>query len=50
MTLAEMFENIKHCRYIRHYHPHGSQSDEEEDLNNSPKIENRKLFFDTFKK
>lgn len=32
MTLAKMFEQIKHCRYIRHYRPNGShQEDEDED-------------------
>ena len=28
MSLAEMFEQIRHCRYIRHYKPDGSASEE----------------------
>ena len=27
-TLAELFEQIKHCRYIRRYHPDGTALDE----------------------
>ncbi len=28
LTLAEMFEQIRHCRYIRHYHPDGTEVEE----------------------
>ena len=28
-SLAEMFEQIRHCRYIRHYHPDGTALEEE---------------------
>ena len=27
-TLAELFEQIKHCRYIRRYHPDGTALEE----------------------
>lgn len=27
-SLAEMFEQIKHCRYIRHYRPDGTEIEE----------------------
>lgn len=27
-TLAELFEQIKHCRYIRHYHPDGTEKED----------------------
>ena len=27
-SLAEMFEQIRHCRYIRHYHPDGTALEE----------------------
>ena len=45
-----MFEQIKHCRYIRHYHPHGSESEEEETSSDThlPKIANTKLTFVAF--
>ncbi len=33
LTLAEMFEQIKQCRYIRYYHPYGAKSDDEDDSN-----------------
>ena len=28
LTLSEMFEQIKHCRYIRHYYPDGTPRDD----------------------
>jgi hypothetical protein len=39
-----MFEQIKKCRYIRHYHPRGSQSDDE-DIDNLPQITETRLTF-----
>ena len=27
-SLAEMFEQMRHCRYIRHYHPDGTAVEE----------------------
>lgn len=27
-SLGEMFEQIKHCRYIRHYRPDGTEIEE----------------------
>ena len=28
LTLAEQFEQIRRCRYIRHYRPHGTAVEE----------------------
>ena len=28
LSLAEMFEQIRHCRYIRHYHPNGTAAED----------------------
>lgn len=28
ITLAEMFDQIRNCRYIRHYYPDGTTMDE----------------------
>lgn len=37
LTLAEMFEQIKQCRYIRHYHPFGAHSDDEDEQDTTVK-------------
>ena len=34
MTLAEMFKQIRQCRYIRFHHPYGAKSDDEDDHDN----------------
>ena len=32
-----MFEQIKQCRYIRHYHPFGAHSDDEDEQDTTDK-------------
>ena len=32
-----MFEQIKQCRYIRHYHPFGAHSDDEDEQDTTVK-------------
>lgn len=57
MTLGEMMERIKHCRYIRHYNPRVTNPEGEEEGSNGDMtnggtftIENTKLSFGSHQK